>query len=427
MNMMNMNILGYERDELVLEISKYEEDSPEYIAVQLKIDDIDFKLHAENVKNRMKINIEAFANGEFKREHEHKKKVIEFFTSNSRYSLMYGPTQAGKTQSSFEMVRVAMDLGLITIVSTDNRSDQLNQMFKRFTVSLASFSEVGVFKITDANIQKNLKETLQRTKKIVIFCMNNSSQLKKLTNIVSGLIKDSLFTDKVFILSDEGDVTIKDSQVNVKTSEQAESHKQWIDLEKLFNESDIDYKRTFLTATPEACVNLYPVESLLEIEIPQTYIGYKDINYYPVPDDFDETRDLSIILDAEIGRRLRREESGAILISTERKVTSGQCEIFENLIQEYPGAMISTYNGEGIYARPTESKFGEFTRILNIFINKYNRINKPKIILSMDDNAVFYKIRNMSISDFYKIAKDSEHYAVVRSHVTRNVLCFYKR
>lgn len=137
--------------------------------LQLEIDSIDFKLHAENLKNRMKINIEAFANGEFEADHEHKKKIIEYFTSTSRYSLMYGPTQAGKTASSFELVRTAMNLGLITIVSTDNRSDQLEQMYNRYTVSfssVAAFSDIGIFKITE----KKIGRKIARYKKNCYFC-----------------------------------------------------------------------------------------------------------------------------------------------------------------------------------------------------------------------------------------------------------------
>jgi hypothetical protein len=270
----------------------------------------------------------------------------------------------------------------------------------------------NLFQVTEIKIQKKIAEALQTTKQIVLFVMNNASQLKKLKMIVSGLIRDKEFPEKVFMLSDEGDITIKDGNVTEINKEQSESHKEWIEIEKVLNASGVEYKRTFITATPEACVYMYPVENILELEIPESYSGYEKIRSYAIPEKFSETDSGIIkILEIEIEKRIKNElEKGIILISTERKITAGQNGLFEKIIESdaCKDTMVSIYNGEGITVRPTEMLFD---RTLSNFVTKYNKINKPKIVVESEDDI--FKIQNMTISDFYKVANDSGHLSVV--------------
>jgi ribosome-interacting GTPase 1 len=67
-------------------------------------------------------------------------------------------------------------------LSTDNQTDQLEQLYSRVSIKLSEESGSCVMKVSDNNFGSKLVENItSKNHKFVIFCLNNSSQIEKLT------------------------------------------------------------------------------------------------------------------------------------------------------------------------------------------------------------------------------------------------------
>ena len=378
---------------------------PENTDLVAEITQLELELSNHNVMERQKITLAQFSNNVIHSQHHHQRKYTSILTSNVKFALIYGPTQLGKTEATLQFVKISLNNNLITIISNDNKTDQQEQMFQRFKMGLANTNS-DILKVSDKNFQKKFENCLLLSHRIVIFVLDNSIQLIKLTNILK--INSEKLSLKISAVHDEGDSLTRHCNVNQLVEKQADSHKQWILMSQFLESQNIDFKRVFVTATPEAVVKLYDVQIIVELEKPQNYVGYKNIGYWPIQEE-----NLLDILELEINRRLTKQENGIILVCTEKKISHGQDPIFLDYSNNFPAALISTYNGKnGITVRPVTILANGFQNILNNFVTRYNFDKNNKKIKYTQENTI-YTIKNMAIRDFYQICKESNHIAIV--------------
>ena len=141
--------------------------------------EIEQQFNSYNVFIRNNDNIKEFAKKIIKKEHCTKKYFKKFIESNSINALIHSPTQVGKTAATKDFIEVCLDAKLPVIVSCDNKSDQLEQFYNRISNDFNS-SDVTLVKACNPKIGKILKDCFENDKKIIIFCLDNASQIKKI-------------------------------------------------------------------------------------------------------------------------------------------------------------------------------------------------------------------------------------------------------
>jgi uncharacterized protein YajQ (UPF0234 family) len=184
-------------------------------------------------------------------------------------------------------------------------------------------------------------------------------------------------------------------------SEQAESHKKWLELVSLFNTriAHVDLKRVFVTATPENVCMLYNIESIdvMKLEIPSNYIGYKQIKYIPFENDLD----IGSILTNEVKRINDSHTFEVILYCIERKIVNGHDELLYSISKEIK-CSVNTYNGKGISVIfNTEQKMSAFQSILE----------NENIKFSVKGSAIL--IREIAIKKFYSYCKKAGENCII--------------
>ena len=390
----------------LIEFRQIQQLFPNNSEVNKTIIKLELILSNHNVERRRIQSIDDFTNYVITKEHLHREHFTRFLTSDSKYFLIYGPTQLGKTDAALTFVKKAMQSNILTIVSTDNKTDQLEQFYNRFNKGLTRDHCSTLLKVSDSQFDKKFERYIKRSTNFVIFMLDNFSQINK---IFKTLQKYSKFlSQKIAFVHDEGDVIIKHNNVDSIVDEQSKSHKSWKNgFDSL---SNFDIKRVFITATPEAVVSLYQVERILEIEKTQTYIGYDNIHFKEIQDT---EEDVKRVVTGEITRRFLSQENGIILVCTEKKISSGQDPIFESYCNDFPSVLISTYNGQnGITARPVFAFLQDFDMKANAFVDIYNEDKNNKTI-KLEINNGIYNFQGMAIRDFYQICKDTNHSIVI--------------
>jgi len=153
----------------------------------------------------------------------------------------------------------------------------------------------------------------------------------------------------------------------------------------------MDLKRVFVTATPENCSMLYKIEApdVIQLEIPATYVGYKNIEYISLEDDLD----IKEVLEHEVARIKRSKTYEAILYCIERKIVDGHEEVLRG-ISSYLKCVVNTYNGNGITAiMRTLTMSKKFEALLKKHNIKYVRNDK------------YFTMKNLAIRKFYTYCK----------------------
>lgn len=324
-------------------------------------------------------------------------RYVHFLESKSINALIHAPTQVGKSDATREFIETCFRNGVPAIVSTDNKTDQQEQLYSRLDRDLSG-ADVRLLKVTDKSFGEDLKEcVITKHHRFVVFCLDNSSQIEKLiVNLTSiGLRYKANIKSfkKLAIIHDEADQITKDHDIDAIQDKQAASHKKWIELISLINTnmSFIDLKRVFVTATPENVLMLYHIDCphVMRLEIPSTYQGYKDIEYISLEDDLDITR----ILKKEVSRIKAAKTCEAILYCIDRKIIDGHDKLLIDM-SGYLDCIINTYNGKGIEA----------------YLRNKDLANSFEIELGNDKytytrNKEFFSIVNMTIRRFYTICK----------------------
>jgi len=350
-----------------------------------------------NVNNRNNENVKQFTKNILKKENHKKHTYVQFLESTSVNALIYAPTQVGKSSATREFIETCFQAGVPVIVSTDNKTDQCEQLYTRIEKELCG-ADVKMMKVADKSFGEDLKNCIKNEMhRFVIFCLDNSTQIEKLivnlTSLATRHQQQMQKLSKIAIVHDEADQITKDRDTDVVSDDQAESHKKWIELMDLINKTMgyMDLKRVFVTASPENCVMLYKIESVdvITLEIPSTYVGYKDIEYIQLEDDLD----IKMVLKNEV-RRIKADGTfEAILYCIDRKIVDGHDKVLDSLASVLK-CTVSTYNGHGITA---------FMRTLTL-AKKFEAVLKRQDIPYKKQDK-YFTTKNLAIRKFYTICK----------------------
>ena len=371
-----------------------------------------YKCVNENTKNRNMDKTKKFAEKIIKKENNKTIKYAKFLQSDSVNGIIYAPTQVGKSAATREFIETCFEYNTPVIVSTDNKTDQQEQLYSRIEANLIG-ANVNLLKVSDKKFETNIENLIKnKNKRFVIFCLDNASQITKVIRILTSIymrFDEVKELKRIAIIHDEADTIAKDQNTENQNSEQPESHKKWLELKDLINKKmgSIDLKRMFVTATPENCVMLYKVESpdVMRLEVPSSYLGYKSIIHTKMEDDLT----IKKLLKKEVERIRDWETHEAILYCIDRKISDGQDVVLENL-SKYAKCVVNTYNGNGITAyMRTNGLCKKFEQALEDEEIDYKEKNK------------FYTMKKMSIRRFYTIIKSIGEQCVIT--IGKDLIC----
>ena len=297
------------------------------------------------------------------------------------------------------------------IVSTDNKTDQQEQLYNRIEADLMG-AEVELLKVTDKTFEKDLRKCIEeRKKRFVIFCLDNSSQIEKvIVQLTSNYARYEQMADikRIAIIHDEADTVAKDQDTENIKNGQAQSHKKWLELKNVINKrmGDLDLKRIFVTATPENVVLLYQVEcpDVMRLEIPATYTGYDKIEHIQMEDDLKIKRHLS----NEVERIKEAGTYEAMLYCIDRKIVDGHEVLLRNLSNQLD-CVVNTYNGDGISTYIKK----------NLRVKFEKKLNKHDI--EFEKKGRYYKMKNMTIRKFYTIIKSIGENCIIT--IGKDLIC----
>ena len=349
-----------------------------------------------NVNNRNNNKTKNFAEKIIKKQNDKKEVFVKFLESNSVNGVIYAPTQIGKSAATRAFIETCFMYNTPVIVSTDNKTDQQEQLYYRIERDLAG-ADVNLLKVSDKNFDKQLKNCIEtKNKRFVIFCLDNSTQIEKIiVQLVNNYTRCENMKEikKIAIIHDEADTIAKDKDTENKCETQAESHKKWLELRDLINTKmgEIELKRIFVTATPENCMMLYKVDcpDVMRLEIPSCYTGYDKIQHVALPDDLR----IKELLTEEVKRINKNKTYEAILYCIDRKIVDGHERVLKTLATSLK-CIVNTYNGNGITT---------YINSISISEKLERQLNKHEILFTKKEN--YYQMKNLSIRKFYTIIK----------------------
>lgn len=242
--------------------------------------------------------------------------ISENSTLNDEY-VVYAPTQMGKTGYMLNACKLAKDSGTLIVISVDNKKDQLDQTFTRF-------SDCGMphFKVNEMNTL-NINKNLKKGKSVIIFCLNNASQVSKLCNISHR---------RITVIHDEGDL-IHQSDCDEETGKTQEAWAKFCDTNNPV--------RIWVSATPENCsfIRGIKVKNVLRLPV--------NPDYTPVSHFVEwDTKDYNILVDAV--ENINPEDREVTLFCTDSKVKN-HIDIAENISLLLPECVVVVYNGTESY------------------------------------------------------------------------------
>ncbi|NDG33044.1 hypothetical protein EB118_23625, partial [bacterium] len=293
--------------------------------------------------------------------------------------LITAPCQVGKTNAIINVVRDCVASGISVVISSDNKKDQMSQLFRRLVKAVDThedvFRDCFITTVDNKNFENIVEKMEEEYSTFVICCLDNKTQIQKVYEKVDAIYRTPSATRKarVCIINDEGDTTTKARNVSEVVSSHPESHKKWIEFVNKTISNGMSIKRVFVSATPENVVYLHKPAYVWELPIPSTYVSNDKI-HFTEQNEYDNKAVLKIIK-REVG--LRRREGGIILYCVERNKdendeSSGQINVFMNITKEmkFTGLdAVSVYNSDGIKVA------FRLRRINTLFINKLEDLN----------------------------------------------------
>lgn len=215
-------------------------------------------------------------------------------SASSGVGLIYGPPQLGKTEISSRLVKECFRQRRMVLFSCDNKSDQLKQTMSRYAGFFAGNDNVVLLagdkdlaSLTDVSIK-----AIEEEKSVVMFFLDNHSQINKMNQLVRSLLGETLVPrddeDPPFdlpgitLVHDEGDVITKHPNILKAEASQPVSHQEWIRLTRRLEAWPVQpWKRVFVTATPENIRFNYPNLTLFTVPMHGNYVSFGDIRFSP--------------------------------------------------------------------------------------------------------------------------------------------------
>ena len=354
------------------------------------------KLEKSNLENQFhKLNIDQLNNHkvstmsqQFFQVNNVTEQMKRFLQVEIEHALITAPTQVGKTNAIIQMVKECIAQGKGVILSSDNKTDQQEQIYQRLLGGLA-LVRCKLMKV-DKKFTKNFNEALKDGLAPIIFCLDNKAQIRKVgENVMYQYDPDETTIESFVVIHDEGDVVNKSENTYENLSDAALSHKEWVKVFKGFQRHQYNIKRVFVTATPLNCLVNYPIHSqfIMRLTIPNHYVSYKELQHQSLPLHPD---DMINTIQHHINYNTAHNDFTAILYITDRKINNHNESLnqFKNLKGKF---IVHTYNSNGIVFK---NPFPQFLK----------KIKQHTQILF--NNRGIVKI-DMPIKDFYFIIKES--------------------
>ena len=329
--------------------------------------------------------------------------IIQRNIYSVRNSLIYAPTQVGKTKAMIQLVKECVSHGVSVIISCENKKDQMGQLFERLSYMVEQhytdvFKDCFITTVDNRNFN-NIVSEMNENKTFVLCCLDNMTQIQNVYEKMIALYNQhSLKT--LCVIHDEGDVVTKSRNINNVTVNQPASHKMWIKCINDYVDSGISVKRVFVTATPENVVYLHKPGYVWNLPIPDNYIGSDQILFNDI-NDFSENYIVKLL-----AREVQslQQTGGVILYCVERNKDDSlvdnratQLGVFSSLVSNIKKTgldAISVYNSNGILVslRSKNQK--------KLFVNRLESMG-IKYISKENKRVIHVKKNEMSISRFY--------------------------
>jgi len=101
-----------------------------------------------NINERNTEKVKQFANNLLEKQNDKRHRYEEFLESSSVNGLVWAPTQVGKSNATREFIEACFKVNVPVIVSTDNRTDQCEQLHSRIRNDLSG-ADVRMMKVSD--------------------------------------------------------------------------------------------------------------------------------------------------------------------------------------------------------------------------------------------------------------------------------------
>lgn len=324
-----------------------------------------------------------------------------FNKPNDPHFIVTAPTQVGKTNEIIELVKFFFDTNTknkCVIISSDNKLSQLEQLNSRIEKKLSLYDNIE-FIMASGNAKKNeekIKNAMKELSNVIIFTLDNYKQIDNVGKFVLVLNTKKAYKKNILVIHDEGDVVQKDAD---PTSPVTKSCVKWNEIVEVFDENFDNYKRCFVTATPDNVFVKYkvPKKNIVLLDIPSEYVGYNKINYVSLGKI--NTNQDKFIIDA-IDQFYESDSKVALLcIERTKGIASGHSAILSKIVDEILDnrkMIIHTYNGDGmtVYAKYYTSKLRK-------------ELIKRKIKFTETEELDYlFEIEDIDIPDFYQILLD---------------------
>lgn len=320
-----------------------------------------------------------------------------------KIALTYAPPQVGKTNAIIEIVKDCILKNISVVISSDNKKDQMMQLFSRLVNAVnlhyeTIFENCSIVTVDNKNFD-SIVDVMKSgsSKSFVICCLDNKSQIQKVYEKINSIHEDNSLSN-LCLIHDEADVITKARNITEVIASQPESHKRWIELTNNLYYKGISMKRIFVTATPENVVYLHKPGFVWELPVPENYVSYKDLHF----------RELNTFDNHTINRHLTREvkdrkdKGGIILYCVERNKEesnedddrSNQNQVFTsclNSIKKTGLDAVSIYNSNG---------FRLAFRLKNHKTFFVNLMEEKEMQYTIFDDGSF-NIKKIPICDFY--------------------------
>lgn len=393
----NRNALSEERQQLIKGLDIVEIEAVKNL-LTTRINAIDLLLNCVEQDNKDYSNfMEYLLKDEIAKTYTIQKNIFKV-----RNMLVYAPTQVGKTKMMIRMIQDCVSNGISVIVSSDNKKDQMCQLFDRLTQHISksydnAFRDCFVTTADNRNF-KNFIDEMRENKTFIVCCLDNKTQIQKVYEKMMTAHSHGMLR-RLCLIHDEADVITKSTNVNDVSGSQPASHKKWVESMHNYVENEISVKRVFVTATPENVVYLHKPDYVLDMPIPKGYVGSDNIRFNEL-DNFEE-KTIVKLLAREV--QARHKEGGIILYCVDRNKEENvhddkgtQNGTFESLVSsmQITGLdAVSVYNSDGI-------KVALRSRNRKLFIYKLEQMG-IKYVRKENRRVIFIKKNEIGISRFY--------------------------
>lgn len=231
--------------------------------------------------------------------------------------IVHAPPQMGKTGYMLNACKMVKDLGILIVISVDNKKDQLDQTWARF-------AECGmpVYKASKMNLIA-INSSLKNKKSVIVFCLNNACQVTKI---------DKLPVGRVTIIHDEGDLVHQSDSED----ESGKTQKAWT---KFCEARTVT--RVWVSATPENCsyIRGIPSKNILRLPCNPEYVPVTHFTEW-------DTKDYNVL--EETVNSLNPGDREVTLFCTDNTVKS-HISIADNISLILPDCVVIVYNGTESY------------------------------------------------------------------------------